>query len=356
MMLIGDGVTPGNEARGYVLRRLLRRAVRSMRLLGVEDRGAARAAAGQPRRDGAVLPRAAPRTGSASPRSPTPRRTRSAQTLRTGTTIFDLAAAETKAAGGTGCRGDKAFALHDTYGFPIDLTLEMAAEQGLAVDEDGLPPADDRAARPRQGGREGEEGPARRRLAPTARSPTRWAAGRVHRLRRGRLRGDGRAASSAATAWSPRAREGDEVELVLDRTPFYAEGGGQLADQGVIELGNGARVEVRDVQSPIPGLIVHRAQVLAGEVDRRGRRRRRSVDVERRRSISRAHTATHMVHKAFREALGETATQAGLGERAGPVPLRLLRDRRGARVGAGRRRGAGQRPGARRPGGARRDA
>jgi alanyl-tRNA synthetase len=108
----------------------------------------------------------------------------------------------------------------------------------------------------------------------------------------------------------PSAREGDEVELVLDRTPFYAEGGGQLADQGVIALENGARLQVRDVQSPITGLIVHTAKVLSGEVTA-GVGALSEVDIERRKSISRAHTATHMVHKAFREALGETATQAG---------------------------------------------
>ncbi len=106
------------------------------------------------------------------------------------------------------------------------------------------------------------------------------------------------------------AREGEEVELVLDRTPFYAEGGGQLADHGIIELSNGARIEVLDVQSPITGLIVHQARVLHGEVSV-GEHAQALVDVERRRSISRSHTATHMVHKAFREALGETATQAG---------------------------------------------
>ncbi len=106
------------------------------------------------------------------------------------------------------------------------------------------------------------------------------------------------------------AREGDQIELVLDRTPFYAEGGGQLADQGVIELDNGARLEVRDVQSPITGLVVHQATVLSGEVVL-GAGAQALVDIERRRSISRSHTATHMVHKAFREALGDTATQAG---------------------------------------------
>ena len=131
------------------------------------------------------------------------------------------------------------------------------------------------------------------------------------------------------------AREGDEVELVLDRTPFYAEGGGQLADQGVIELDNGARLEVRDVQSPITGLVVHRVVVLSGEVGV-GAGAHSVVDVERRRSISRAHTATHMVHKAFREALGDTATQAGSENApgrfrfdfsaAGAVPTSVMED------------------------------
>jgi alanyl-tRNA synthetase len=106
------------------------------------------------------------------------------------------------------------------------------------------------------------------------------------------------------------AGAGDEIELVLDRTPFYAEGGGQLADQGVIELANGAKLQVLDVQSPITGMVVHQVKVLDGEVTV-GVAAHASVDTERRLSISRSHTATHMVHKAFREALGETATQAG---------------------------------------------
>jgi alanyl-tRNA synthetase len=105
------------------------------------------------------------------------------------------------------------------------------------------------------------------------------------------------------------ASEGQSVELVLDRTPFYAEGGGQLADAGRIQL-DGAVVEVDDVQTPVNGLIVHRARVVSGEV-RVGAQAQAQVDVERRKAISRSHTATHMVHKAIREALGDTATQAG---------------------------------------------
>ena len=186
---------------------------------------------------------------------------------------------------------------------------------------------------------------------------------------RGRGRAWARRSSSPATPrWSATARsrglvtadgvvdsvrEGDEVELVLDRTPFYAEGGGQLADQGVIELSNGARLRVDDVQSPITGLIVHQATVLNGEVTP-GLEAHSLVDLERRLSISRAHTATHMVHKAFREALGETATQAG-SENA-PGRFRFDFSAAGAvpGVGDGRRRGAGQRRDPRRPRRARR--
>src|SRR5450756_1147347 len=107
----------------------------------------------------------------------------------------------------------------------------------------------------------------------------------------------------------PSAHAGDEIELVLDRTPFYAEGGGQLADAGRIALANGAVIEVRDVQSPIKGLVVHQAMVVSGEVIL-GEQAQALVDLDRRRAISRAHTATHMVHKAIREATGDTATQA----------------------------------------------
>src|SRR5918998_1695928 len=137
MMLIGDGVTPGNEARGYVLRRLLRRAVRSMRLLGYEDRALPE-----------LLPVSRDKMGETYGELHTDWERISSvayaeedafrQTLRAGTAIFDLATTEVKQSGGSRLSGSKAFALHDTYGFPIDLTLEMAAEQGLSVDEEGF--------------------------------------------------------------------------------------------------------------------------------------------------------------------------------------------------------------------------
>ena len=308
MMLISDGVTPGNEARGYVLRRLLRRAVRSMRLLGFEDRSLPE-----------LMPISRDKMGETytSLHQDWERISSIAyaeedafrQTLKAGTAIFDLATTEVRQGGGNELSGAKAFSLHDTYGFPIDLTLEMAAEKGLSVDEEGfrrlMTEQRDRAkadARAKKG--QHVDARAYREVADSMGRPVDFT-GYDEVVTEGAVRG-----IVAAGGVVQSAGEGDEIELVLDRTPFYAEGGGQLADQGVIELENGARIEVRDVQSPITGLIVHQAKVLSGEVVP-GVGAHSVVDVERRRSISRSHTATHMVHKAFREALGDTATQAG---------------------------------------------
>ncbi|GAB6985927.1 alanine--tRNA ligase [Nocardioides pyridinolyticus] len=308
MMLIADGVTPGNEARGYVLRRLLRRAVRSVRLLGYEDPAlpelfpVSRDKMGETYRQ---LHQDWERISTVAYAEEQAFR----QTLRAGTQIFDLAATEVKQGGGSQLSGDRAFALHDTYGFPIDLTLEMAAEQGLSVDEDGFRrlmneqrqrAKDD--ARAKKG--QHRDASAYREVADEMGRPVEFT-GYQTVTDEGTLRGivaDGGVVRSAGP--------GELVEVVLDRTPFYAEGGGQLADQGVIELANGAKLEVLDVQSPVTGVIAHHVRVLEGEVTA-GLSAQALVDVERRRSISRAHTATHMVHKAFREALGETATQAG---------------------------------------------
>jgi alanyl-tRNA synthetase len=308
MMLVADGVTPGNEGRGYVLRRLLRRAVRSMRLLGVEDRTLPE-----------LFPVSRDRMKESYPQLELEWERISTvayaeeeafrSTLRAGTQIFDVAVGEAKQAGASVLSGDKAFALHDTYGFPIDLTLEMAGEQGLAVDEEGFrrlmaqqrerAKADAKAKRTKHG-----ETHHYRALADALGRPVEFT-GYDEVVSEATVRGILHDAGTTSAA-----REGEEVELVLDRTPFYAEGGGQLADQGIIQLGNGAQVQVLDVQSPIGGLVVHQVKVLSGEVTL-GEQAHALVDVERRRSISRAHTATHMVHKAFREALGETATQAG---------------------------------------------
>jgi alanyl-tRNA synthetase len=307
MMLINDGVTPGNEARGYVLRRLIRRVVRAMRLLGVED---------------PVFPELLPVSRDAmAPSYPEvatgferisslayAEEDAFRHTLRAGTTLLDTAVSETKAQGGTSISGSRAFQLHDTFGFPIELTLEMAAEQGLAVDEVGfrslMREQRERARADQKEKKLGRSDVSAYRTVLDGGGVTTFT-------------GYEEVVSPATVVGLlvdglgvPAASEGDDVEIVLDRTPFYAEGGGQLADQGRLRLGSGAVVDVHDVQTPIPGVTVHRGQVVSGEVAV-GDSAVAEVDVERRRAISRAHTATHLVHKAFRTALGETATQAG---------------------------------------------
>jgi alanyl-tRNA synthetase len=308
LMLIADGVTPSNESRGYVLRRILRRAVRSMRLLGVDEPAFPE-----------LLPRSYQMMRRSYPELDAQWDRISAiayaeeeafrQTLKAGTTIFDNAALDTKQAGQSQLSGDKAFQLHDTFGFPIDLTLEMAAEQGLEVDEVGfrqLMSEQRQRAQADARAKKGQHTDTRvyRDVADAMGHPvvfTGYDEVVSEATVVGLLKGSGP---------SRVASEGETVELVLDRTPFYAEGGGQLADQGTISMTGGAQVEVLDVQTPISGVVVHSVRVAAGEVAV-GDQAVALVDVERRRSISRAHTATHMVHKAFREALGDTATQAG---------------------------------------------
>jgi alanyl-tRNA synthetase len=308
VMLIGDGVTPGNEARGYVLRRIMRRVVRNMRLLGAHEAtmrelvGAAIEAMGPQY----------PELVSDAPRIHAVAEAEEAaflRTLRTGTAILDTAVAETKRSGSGVLSGERAFQLHDTYGFPIDLTLEMAAEQGLDVDREGfrrlMSEQQRRAKADAQAKKTGHvDVSAYRSLLDTAGAATTFT-GYDEVVTEGRVVG-----LLVGGANVPAAGAGDEVEVVLDRTPFYAEGGGQLADTGRIRVEGGAELEVYDVQSPLAGLIVHRSRVIDGEVVV-GLAAYGEVDVERRRAISRSHTATHMVHKAFREALGETATQAG---------------------------------------------
>ncbi len=333
LMLIGDGVTPGNEGRGYVLRRMLRRAVRSMRLLGFDQPCLPH-----------LLPVSMDRMKASYPELEAgfSRISQIAyaeeeafrRTLASGTTLLDTAVAKAKSSGQSTLAGDQAFALHDTYGFPIDLTLEMAAEQGLQVDQDGFR---------RLMNEQRDRAKADARSKKSAHGDTSVYRSALDSLGRTvEFTGYQETVSEAQVAGVlvdgvsvPSAHAGDEIELVLDRTPFYAEGGGQLADAGRIVLANGAVIEVRDVQSPIKGLVVHQGTVVSGEVIV-GESAQALVDLDRRRAISRAHTATHMVHKAIREALGDTATQAG-SENApgrfrfdfmasGAVPLSVLSD------------------------------
>ncbi|MBO3087215.1 alanine--tRNA ligase [Cellulomonas dongxiuzhuiae] len=335
LMLIGDGVTPSNEGRGYVLRRLVRRAVRSMRLLGVEE---------------AALPQLLPISRdlmSASYPEIARDFDRIAQvaygeeetflrTLTAGTTIFEGAVSRAKAGAGDGdaaLTGEQAFALHDTYGFPIDLTLEMAAEHGVSVDEQAfrtlMQAQRDRARADALAKKTGHADTSayqqlQQSLSSEHGAPVTFV-GYTDTTARAKVVGllvDG-APAPAATAPA-------HVQVVLDVTPFYAEAGGQLADTGTITLENGGIVEVDDVQAPVKGLSVHHGRLVDGTVTL-GDQGTATIDTARRRAIARAHTATHMVHKALREELGDSATQAG-SENA---PSRLRFDfRSGASVPA----------------------
>jgi alanyl-tRNA synthetase len=306
VMLIGDGVRPGNEQRDYVLRRILRRTTRAMRLLGAHEPtmrqlvDAAITAMG-PQYPNLVSDADRIRAVAVAEEASF------LETLTKGATIFDQAVPSARAAGNV-LPGAAAFQLHDTYGFPIDLTLEMAAEQGLTVDETGFRTLmQEQRNRAKQDAREKKTGAVDvsvyRALLDRAGATTftGYSEIRSEALLRGLLV-DGAVAEAAG--------EGTTVELVLDRTPFYAEAGGQEADWGRLILTDGTELEVYDVQRTLPDLVVHRARVVNGEA-RIGVSGLAVVDVERRRSVSRAHTATHLVHKAFRAALGEQATQAG---------------------------------------------
>ena len=306
-MLIGDGVTPGNEGRGYVLRRMMRRTIRNMRLLGsmdpiMSELTVSAIAAMGPQYPELVADKKRILSVSVSEEESF------LQTLKSGTQIFDLASVALKKSKATVLPGDEVFKLHDTYGFPFDLTLEMAREEGLEVDEDGfrrlMKEQKDRAKADAKAKKSGHTDVSVYKTIADKSGKSEFI-GYAQQSSESKLTGivvDGIGVASAS--------EGDDVEIVLNRTPFYAEGGGQLADGGRITLSNGAIIEIEDVQSPVPGLSVHRGRVMSGAIEV-GSDVLAEIDIERRHAISRAHTATHMVHKAFREILGETATQAG---------------------------------------------
>jgi alanyl-tRNA synthetase len=344
VMMVADGVLPSNEGRGYVLRRILRRSIYNLRLLAGGQRGGGS--------DGRYLHElAGTAIGAMADQFPelrieAPRivgvidaeESTFLSTLRTGSAIFDAAVGETKRRGTTSLSGEQAFQLHDTYGFPIDLTLEMAGEQGLAVDEDGFRRL---MAQQRQRAKQDSLDKKTGNADISVFAGLLAKSGPVVFTGYDEVTGEAAVAGLLAGGVSvPAAGQGTEVEVILDRTPFYAEGGGQLADTGLIRVASapgaaGGEVEVRDVQAPVPGLIVHRGVVTSGEVVV-GALAEAIVDTQRRRAISRSHTATHMVHRAIRGALGDAAAQAG-SENApgrlrfdftasGAVPVAVLRD------------------------------
>ena len=305
LMLIADGVTPSNEGRGYILRRLMRRAIRAMRLLGVSEpclpvlfpasRDAMAGAFPYVADDFERISRIAYAEEKAF-----------LHTIETGTERLEEAVASAKKNGSNSVSGAEAFTLHDTYGFPIDLTLEMAAEAGVKVDEKAF-----RELMTQQ-----------RERAQADAKAKKGAFADLSELRRlldergsiftgyTELRTETQLRAILVNGVSvPAAKAGDKVEVVLDETPFYAEAGGQAADTGTI-TGDGFVIDVQDVQQPVKGLSVHRAVIREGEAHP-GVPVVAQVDVQRRKDGEKAHSGTHIIHAALHQVLGKEATQRG---------------------------------------------
>jgi alanyl-tRNA synthetase len=311
LMLMSDGVTPSNDGRGYILRRLMRRAIRSMRLLGVDGPTFADLFAAS--RD--AMKDAYPEVAADYDRISQYALAEEATFLRTlaaGESILDDSLVQTKADGGTTIPGSEAFLLHDTYGFPIDLTLEIAEEAGLTVDRAAF----DTLMQEQRARAKADAKSRKRQLADTSVYRDFRAAGETVFTGYTDLETESSVLGLLVDGLSvDRASTGQIAEVILAETALYAESGGQVADKGVI-VGPGFELEVIDVQKPVAGLISHTVQVTTGEVAV-GLPATTIVDAANRRAARQAHSATHLVHAALRDTLGKSATQAGSLNRAG---------------------------------------
>ncbi len=314
-LVVADGVSPSNEGRGYVLRRLLRRVIRSCRLLGITD---------------PVMPRLVTEVRDLLgplysdlvtdfdriARIVVAEESAFLTTLTTGSKLFGDAAETVKLSGTTIVSGDTAFALHDTYGFPIDLTLEMAEEAGLSVDLPGFKHLmDEQKARARADAKARKGGFADQQVYRELleQGPTEFT-GYTELTSEGTVRGlisDGERI--------PVARAGDIVEVILDRTALYAEAGGQDSDSGLI-LGSGVSAEVLDVQKIARKLWIHQVRITEGELVE-GSAVITKVDPDARARSNQAHSATHLINAALRELLGPDALQAGSYNKPGYLRL-----------------------------------
>jgi alanyl-tRNA synthetase len=315
LMLLSDGVTPSNEGRGYILRRLMRRSVRAIRLMGVDTRTFPELFAAS--RD--AMKSSYPEVGTEYDRL-----SRIAfaeeetflRTLASGSTVLDVAVGKTKDAGREMLAGDTAFLLHDTYGFPIDLTLEIAEEAGLAVDRGAF----DTLMSEQRARAKADAKAKKTALADLSVYSALRAQGETVFTGYDFLETESSILGLIVGGESvQKAVAGDIAEVILAETALYPESGGQEADQGSI-VGRGFDLEVLDVQRPVKGLISHRVQVRSGEVVV-GDAATTLVDRDYRRGATQAHTATHLIHAALRQVLGPDAHQAGSYNRAGYMRL-----------------------------------
>jgi alanyl-tRNA synthetase len=318
-IIIGDGVSPGNDGRGYVLRRLLRRVIRSAKLLGIDTPIVAQLMATVRDAMGPSYPELVTDFDRIN-RIAVAEETAFNRTLAAGSRLFDEAAETTKASGASVLSGTSAFALHDTYGFPIDLTLEMASEAGLSVDEAGF-----RELMNEQRQRAKADAAARKHAHADLTAyrelvdagPTEFT-GFDELTSQATILGifvDGKRVP--VVAHGGEGETPDRVEIVLDRTPLYAESGGQIADIGSLSgTGGAAKAQVTDVQKIAKTLFVHRVNVESGEFVE-GDTVTAEVDPKWRHGATQGHSGTHMVHAALRQILGPNAVQAGSLNRPG---------------------------------------
>ena len=315
LMLMSDGVSPSNEGRGYILRRLLRRSIRAMRLLGVEgptfrelfaaSRDAMKAAYPEVASDYAHIEQLALGEEETFLR-----------TLAAGTSILDVAVAETKQSGRGELAGDTAFLLHDTYGFPIEITLEMADEAGLSVDRSAF----DTLMTEQRTRAKADAKSKKKVLADLSVYADFRAKGETIFTGYTELATESSVLGILVDgAPANRAVAGQTAEVILAETSLYAESGGQAPDQGRI-VGDGFELEVLDVQKPVKGLISHTVKVTSGEVGV-GARATSLVDEGYRRGATQAHSGTHIVHAALRQVLGPNAHQSGSFNKAGYLRL-----------------------------------
>ena len=305
VMMVSDGVLPSNEGRGYVLRRLLRRAARHGKLLGIDRPFLSEVAKTVVEKSGGAYPDLVEKQDFIY-RVVSMEETSFDKTIDSGLNILNDMIAAVKAAGGSELSSADAFKLYDTYGFPIDLTLELLEEQGMTTDRAGF---DRLMNEQRERARE-----ARKKLGDLG-----WASDNLGLDKSIKTVFDGYTtlresakvlAIVADGEIAAAATQGSEVTVVLDRTPFYAESGGQVPDHGVLTTESEAAVEVTDVQKTKDGKFMHRGRVTRGALAV-GEEVVASVNAERRQAICRAHTATHLLQKALRTVLGSHVEQAG---------------------------------------------
>ena len=313
--LVGDGVLPGNEGRNYVLRMILRRAARFGRKIGFQGPFLGEVAK-------AVIQKMEPYFGELEARREFILQTiiqeeeRFQRTLDVGLSLLDGLIDDLRARGEAVIPGGEAFKLYDTYGFPLDLTRDVAKERGFAVDEEGFVAALEKQRKQARAAQQfalqvGEKLEVysdlldelkRTEVLPGTGVEHLYSEGTQAEARVAAILRDGQVVDSA--------REGEEIELVLTVTSFYVESGGQVSDTGLIVQAGDTGVAISDVREPLPGLIVHLGEVVSGELRVRDTARA-LVDAKRRLDIARNHTATHLLHNALRRTLGEHVQQAG---------------------------------------------